>query len=315
MPAPRATPEAGLPDAAGNWADRLPRTLRPYARLARWDRPIGWQLLMWPCWWGVMLAAVHEPGTAAFSVLALLILLALGAIAMRGAGCAYNDLVDRDLDAKVARTRHRPLASGQVGVRGALAFIALQLLAGLAVLLALPGPARIVALASLVVVAAYPFAKRVTNYPQGVLGLAFSWGVLVGWVAVAGALDAAALILFLAGVLWVVGYDTVYAHQDREDDAMVGIGSTALAFGPSSRAWLAGLYAGAVFLIGVAIVLADAGPVSWIGLIAFAGLLGQQVVRLDIDDPALCLALFKTNHPAGAALFAGLAADGLLALA
>ena len=306
--------DARLPDAAGNWAERLPEPMRPYARLARWDRPIGWQLLMWPCWWSTMLAWPHVPGTGLVTVLWHLALLALGAFTMRGAGCTYNDLVDRDLDARVARTRDRPLASGRVSRAQALAFIALQALVGLVVLLQFNGFTVILGLASLLVVAAYPFAKRVTNWPQVVLGLAFSWGALVGWAALTGGLDAATLALFVGSVLWVVSYDTIYAHQDRADDRAVGIGSTALRFGDRTRGWLAGLYGGAVVLAGLAIVLAGAGWAAWAGLAVFAAMLAAQVVRLDVDDPAQCLRLFKFNHVAGALLFAGLALDAVLAV-
>ncbi|MEM7566128.1 MAG: 4-hydroxybenzoate octaprenyltransferase [Pseudomonadota bacterium] len=309
-------PDAALPDTAGNWADRLPPAWRPFARLARWDRPIGWQLLLWPCCWSVMLAvptlqaagALPEPARIVWH----LVLFMVGAIAMRGAGCTYNDIVDRDLDAKVTRTAARPLASGQVSVRAALAFAGAQALTGLLVVLQFDAFTIALSLASLLVVAAYPFAKRVTNWPQSVLGLAFSWGALVGWASLVGGLSAAPLLLFAGAVLWVIGYDTIYAHQDREDDAMIGIGSTALRFGRATPRWLAGFYGGAVFLIGAAFALAGIGWIGFAGLAAFALLLARQVRRLDIDDPALCLALFKANHPAGAVLFAGLVADALM---
>ncbi len=311
-----APPDTALPDAAGNWADRLPASWRPYARLARWDRPIGWQLLMWPCWWSVMLAwptlerAGALPGWG--QIVWHLVLFALGAIAMRGAGCTYNDIVDRDLDAKVARTAARPIASGRIRARSAAVFAALQALVGLVVVLQFDAFTIVLSLASLLVVAAYPFAKRITHWPQSVLGLAFSWGALVGWASLIGGLGLAPILLFMGTVLWVIGYDTIYAHQDREDDALLGIGSTALRFGAATPRWLAGFYGGCVLLIVTAFWLAGVGWVGLGGLAVFAGLLGAQVARLDIDDPALCLRLFKANHPAGAALWAGLAIDALL---
>ncbi len=315
-PPDTAMPDTALPDAAGNWADRLPASWRPYARLARWDRPIGWQLLMWPCWWSVMLAwpALERAGAGpAWERVAWhLALFALGAIAMRGAGCTYNDIVDRDLDAKVARTAARPIASGRVSVRSAAVFAALQALVGLVVVLQFDLFTIALSLASLLVVAAYPFAKRITHWPQGVLGLAFSWGALVGWASLTGGLGLAPVLLFMGTVLWVIGYDTIYAHQDREDDALLGIGSTALRFGAATPVWLAGFYGGCVFLAALSFWLAGVGWAGLAGLAAFASLLCVQVARLDIDDPALCLGLFKANHLAGAVLWGGLAIDALL---
>jgi 4-hydroxybenzoate polyprenyltransferase len=296
-------------DSTGNWVDkRAPAWARPYLRLGRLDRPIGAWLLLLPCWWSAGLAAVR----AAQPVnLWHVLLFFIGAFAMRGAGCTWNDIVDRDLDARVERTRSRPIPSGQVGVAGAAAFLLLQAAAGLAVLLQFNGFTILVGLASLGVVAIYPFMKRVTYWPQIVLGLAFSWGALMGWPAVFGRLDSPALMLYAGAIFWVIGYDTIYAHQDREDDAFIGIKSTALLFGPRTKPMLTIFYALAVALIGLAGWSAGAGVIFAIGLSAFAAHLAWQIWRLDIDDPALCLAVFKSNRDAGLILFAALTLDAL----
>lgn len=292
----------------GNWVDRFaPAPLRPYLRLARADRPIGSWLLLLPCWWSTALAAIGAG--RAYPDPGLLFLFAVGAIAMRGAGCTWNDILDRDIDKQVARTRNRPLASGQVSVPAAFAFLALQLLVGLAVLLALPRFAIVTGVASMGVVAIYPLMKRVTSVPQLILGIAFSWGALMGWASVFRSIDDPALLLFAGSVCWVFGYDTIYAHQDREDDAMVGIGSTALLFGEKSRLALAVSYLACFALFTAALISAGAGLFSALGLMGFGLMLYRQVVRLDIDDGARCLALFKSNRDAGLVLFAGLAAD------
>ncbi|MFC7051798.1 4-hydroxybenzoate octaprenyltransferase [Hansschlegelia quercus] len=312
-----------MPDAAAhspvadatptNWVDATaPASWRPFLRLARADRPIGAWLLFWPCAWSVALAAVASD--ARYPDPILLILLAIGAVAMRGAGCTYNDLVDRDIDAKVARTRSRPLPSGQVTAKGAAIFLAVQLLVGLTVLVSLPGFAILVGIFSIAPVALYPFMKRITWWPQAMLGICFGWGALMGWAAIFGRLDSAPLALFAAAFLWIIGYDTIYAHQDKEDDALVGVGSTALLFGERTRPILAGFYLGAVALLGVATALAGGGALSWIGVVAFAAHCGAQVKKLDIADAALCLKLFKSNRDAGALVFIGFAADALLRL-
>ncbi|MEP9378932.1 4-hydroxybenzoate octaprenyltransferase [Aquabacter sp. CN5-332] len=296
---------------SGNWVDRLaPAPLRPYLRLARADRPIGSWLLLLPCWWSTALAAVAAGRPYPDPV--LLILFAIGSLAMRGAGCTWNDILDRDIDRKVERTRNRPLASGQLSVKAAFAFLAFQLLVGLAVLLSLPRFAVITGVASMGVVAIYPLMKRITSVPQVVLGIAFSWGALMGWASVFRSIDDPALLLFAGSVCWVFGYDTIYAHQDREDDALVGVGSTALLFGEKSRLPLALSYIAAVALFAGALVSAGAGVLSALGLMGFAFLLYRQVVRLDIHDGAKCLALFKSNRDAGLIFFAGLSADALL---
>jgi 4-hydroxybenzoate polyprenyltransferase len=294
-------------DSTGNWVDRsAPAWARPYLRLGRLDRPIGAWLLLLPCWWSGGLAAVRAAQAVDLWHATLFF---IGAFAMRGAGCTWNDIVDRDLDARVERTRSRPIPSGQVGVRAAGAFLLLQAALGLAVLLQFNRFTVLTGLASLGVVAIYPFMKRVTYWPQIVLGLAFSWGALMGWPATFGRLDPPALWLYAGAICWVIGYDTIYAHQDREDDAFIGIKSTALLFGAHTKAMLTIFYACAVALIGWAGWSAGGGGVFGLGLLAFAAHLAWQIQRLDIDDPALCLAVFKSNRDAGLILFAALALD------
>jgi len=292
----------------GNWVDRYaPAATRPYLRLARADRPIGTWLLLIPCWWG---QAIMAPGMPS---LGLALAFAFGAFVMRGAGCTWNDLVDREIDAKVARTRTRPLPSGAVTVTGAVIFLGAQLLAGLCVLLILDRFTIGLTLASLMLVAIYPFMKRVTWWPQLFLGLAFNWGVLTGSSAEAGgALTFAAVLLYGAGVLWTIGYDTIYAHQDREDDALAGVKSSALLLGSRTRPALALFYGGAVLCAGLSIWLAGLGPAALAGLGGFALHLAWQCWRLDISDPALCLRLFRANRDAGLILLAGLIAGAVI---
>ncbi|HXD44083.1 MAG TPA: 4-hydroxybenzoate octaprenyltransferase [Pseudolabrys sp.] len=297
-------------DATGNWVDGLaPAFTRPYLRLARLDRPIGSWLLLIPCWWSVGLTGMrlhHFPN------LWHIVLFFIGAFAMRGAGCTWNDLVDRDLDAKVERTRSRPIPSGQVTPRHAALFMIAQALAGLLVLLQFNRVTILCGFASLGVVAIYPFMKRVTYWPQIVLGLAFSWGALMGWPAAFGRLDWPALVLYAGSICWVIAYDTIYAHQDREDDLMIGIKSTALLFRERTRPMLAVFYAGAVVLIGVAGWMAGGRLIFLAGLSAFAAHVGWQVMRLDVDDPAHCLMLFKSNRDAGLILFGAMLLDAAL---
>jgi 4-hydroxybenzoate polyprenyltransferase len=298
-------------DATGNWVDtRAPQWLRPYLRLSRFDRPIGSWLLLMPCWWSAALAS----GVAGEVRLLpwMVVLFFIGAFVMRGAGCTWNDITDRKLDDKVERTRSRPLPSGQVTVARAFAFLILQALVGLAVLLQFNRFAIATGLASLGVVTIYPFMKRVTYWPQVFLGFAFSWGALMGWAVVFGRLDAPAFVLYAGSICWVIAYDTIYAHQDREDDALVGIKSTALLFGERTRLALTAFYSVAVALIAVALVLADAGWASLAGLVAFAVHLTWQVRVIDIADPAQCLRLFKSNRDAGLLLFAGLTVDAVI---
>jgi 4-hydroxybenzoate polyprenyltransferase len=294
-------------DSTGNWVDRAaPAWLRPYLRLARLDRPIGSWLLLIPCWWSVALAAIHAGAQVNLWHGALFF---VGAFAMRGAGCTWNDIVDRDLDARVERTRSRPIPSGQVSVRAAAAFLILQALVGLAVLLQFNLFTIATGFASLAVVVVYPFMKRITYWPQIVLGLAFSWGALMGWPATFARLDLPAFLLYAGSICWVIGYDTVYAHQDREDDALVGIKSTALLFGARTKPMLALFYSLAVVLIALAGWSAGAGFVFAIGVLAFAAHLAWQIGRLDVDDPLLCLSVFKSNRDAGLILLVGMVLD------
>jgi len=297
-------------DSTGNWVDGVaPAWARPYLRLARLDRPIGSWLLLMPCWWSVGLAAVHARSQV--NVWHLLLFF-IGAFAMRGAGCTWNDIVDRDLDARVERTRSRPIPSGQVTVASAAAFLLLQALVGLAVLLQFNRFTIYVGFASLAVVAIYPFMKRITYWPQIVLGLAFSWGALMGWPATFARLDLPALLLYAGAISWVIGYDTIYAHQDREDDALIGIKSTALLFRERTKPMLALFYALAVALIALAGWSAGAGLLFALGLLAFAAHLAWQIARLDVDDPIDCLVVFKSNRDAGLILFVGLVLDAAL---
>jgi 4-hydroxybenzoate polyprenyltransferase len=292
----------------GSWVDvYAPAAWRPYLRLARADRPIGSWLLLLPCWWSAAFAAIAagQPLPNLWHML----LFAIGAVAMRGAGCTYNDLVDRDIDALVERTRSRPLPAGQVTARQAKIFLVAQVALGALVLLALAQPfAWIVGLASLGIVAIYPFMKRITSWPQSVLGLAFSWGALMGWAAAFGRLDAPALLLYAGSILWVIGYDTIYAHQDREDDAIVGVRSTALLFGERTPLFLSLFYGSAVAVFAAALWSLGAPALAYAGLAAFAAHLVWQVRTLDISDPDRCLMLFKSNRDAGLVFLAGLMA-------
>ncbi|MBM3517939.1 MAG: 4-hydroxybenzoate octaprenyltransferase [Alphaproteobacteria bacterium] len=301
------------PDALPNhWTLRhLPGWALHCARLARLDRPIGTWLLLWPCWWSIALAAVEQGsgwGALGLPDPVLLALFALGAVAMRGAGCVLNDIVDRDFDARVARTRARPLPSGQVSLPQAVLFMIGLALIGLAVLLSLNGFAFWVGVASLPLIALYPFMKRISDWPQAVLGLTFNWGALLGWAAATGALTLPPLVLYAAGLLWTLGYDTIYAHQDKEDDALIGVRSTALKFGAASRRWIAGFYGGAVILFALAGAVAG---VAWpfYPLLGMAALqLAWQTWRVRFDAPASCLAVFRSNTLFGALVFAAILA-------
>ena len=303
---------------SGHWVYRaLPRAVWPYAQLARWDRPIGWQLLLWPCWWSAALAAIAyaRPGEPIATLMPNpwhLVLFLVGAIVMRGAGCAYNDIVDHEIDAKVERTRSRPLPSGQVTRRQAWAFVVAQALIGLIVLVQFNSFAILLGIASLAIVAAYPFMKRFTDWPQFVLGLAFSWGALMGWAAAFADIDPAALFLYAGSILWVIGYDTIYAHQDKEDDARVGVRSTARLFGEKTKPALALLYSGALVLFALAFWSADVSPLAYVGLAAAALHMGYQICVIDIDDAEQCLSLFKSNSTVGWLIFAGLLVGAFL---
>ncbi|MBB5705584.1 4-hydroxybenzoate octaprenyltransferase [Sphingopyxis panaciterrulae] len=282
----------------------LPAGLRPYALLARFDRPIGWWLLYWPCAWGLAL------GGGARSHWPLFFWMLLGAIVMRGAGCVYNDIVDRDLDARVARTALRPVASGAVPVRNALLWVLLLSLLGLVVLLQLPLPAQVIALASLALVAAYPFMKRITWWPQAWLGLVFSWGALVGWIAVDGGQGLALPLLYAGSIAWVIGYDTIYALQDIEDDALVGVKSSARAMGRHVRGGVALCYGVALALWAGALWSVRPDPLVLIALLPAALHLTGQVATLDSANDADALAKFRSNRFAGLLVFAAMLVVG-----
>lgn len=302
-------PLASVADASpSNWVDRwAPETWQPYLRLGRFDRPIGAWLLLFPCLWSQSLAEVnssdHYPNLSYF------LLFAIGATAMRAAGCAYNDYVDRDIDARVSRTANRPLPSRQISPSGALIFMAAMALIGLAVLVQFNSFTIWLAIASLLIVAIYPFAKRVTSYPQIVLGFVFNWGALVGWAAIKGSIGLPALALYAGSVFWTVGYDTIYAHQDKEDDALLGLGSTALKFGDDTISFVGGMYALAGVMWLAAGALAGAHLLYFLAVVLVFLQMSWQVSTLDINDPANCLWRFKSNRDVGLALLAGLVAD------
>ena len=309
------------------WVYRLlPRWLWPYAQLARWDRPIGWWLLLWPCWWSLALAIgstspeplqVSNVGHWASQYLPLFISFWLGAVVMRGAGCTYNDIVDVKIDERVTRTASRPIPSGRVSKKQAVAFTVFQALIGLGCLIFMSTwvsqdtiPFAVpLGLASLLVVMIYPFAKRVTNWPQLVLGLAFSWGALMGWAVIDQQVSLSALLMYIGSICWVIGYDTIYAHQDREDDALVGVRSTARLFGDKTKPALIMLYSGTLSLFVIAFFTAQASWPAYLGLVIGSGHMIWQIRTLNIDDPDNCLALFKSNTTFGWIVFAGLVVE------
>jgi 4-hydroxybenzoate polyprenyltransferase len=285
----------------GNWVDRFaPDWLKPYARLARWDRPIGFWLLFWPCGFSLALAAVRQPANG-FDWWALALCF-VGAIAMRGAGCTFNDLVDTDIDMKVARTRSRPIPSGQVSKTNAVVFLAMQAMVGFLVLIQFNQLTIILGAASLLLVAIYPFMKRITWWPQLFLGLAFSWGALIGWSAEIQSIGPAAIALYVGCILWVIGYDTIYALQDVEDDALIGVRSTARLFGRRVRLLVGLFYAAAIVFWGTAATLVAAGPLVFAAMVVPAALLAWQVATLDGRKPDNALVRFKANHWVGLAL-------------
>ena len=298
-----ADPGGTVADApAGNWVDRrAPAAMRPYLRLSRADRPIGTWLLLIPCWWSIALAALAT-GPRPYD-LWLALGCALGAFLMRGAGCTWNDVTDRDFDARVARTRSRPIPSGQVSVRQALAWMVSQALLAALILFTFGPLAILLGIASLALVAIYPFAKRFTWWPQVFLGLAFNWGAVLGWAAHTGSLSAAPLVLYAAGIAWTLFYDTIYAHQDTEDDALIGVKSTARFFGDTSRRWLTGFLWATALLLGLAILLAvPGGHARWTALLAvplMAGHMACLLRRVDLDDPASCLRAFRACRDSG----------------
>ena len=287
-----------------SFVERAPAPLRPYLRLARYDRPVGFWLLAIPCWIGIALGRLG--GGWSWSDAGLAALMGVGAIAMRGAGCTYNDLIDRDLDRQVARTANRPLAAGTITLKAAWAFLLMQCLVGLGVLLALPPTAQLVALGALPLVAAYPFMKRITWFPQAWLGLTFNWGALVGFVATSGQPLAAGLLVYAGLAVWTFGYDTIYAGQDVEDDALVGVKSTARFFGAHARFAVGLSYGVSVILITLGTILAGGYvPIALAGPALFAAALAWQVVRVDFGDTTSCLSHFKANQWAGLLLAAG----------
>lgn len=296
-PLDQSTVTALPADTQHAWLIRsLPAPLRPYAAMARFDRPIGWWLLWWPCAWGLALEGWRDP--------ALYLWLLLGAIAMRGAGCVYNDIVDRDLDALVARTASRPLASGAIGVRAAWGWLALLALIGLVVLVQLRWEARLVAVASLGLVAAYPWMKRITWWPQAWLGLVFGWGALVGGAAVTGWPSAAAVTVWIGTIFWIMGYDTLYALSDREDDALIGVRSSARRLGARVRLGVAVFYGLALLLWGAALAQIRADPLALLSLAPTAAHLVWQVAAVRLDDPLDPIAKFRSNRTAGLLVFA-----------
>ncbi len=320
------TPEAADPHGAGvvadaprgNWVDTLaPRGTRPYLRLSRADRPIGTWLLLIPCLWAIALAAAVD-GYRAWD-LWLVVSCAFGAFLMRGAGCTWNDITDRDIDAAVARTRSRPLPSGQVTVRAALVWMVAQALVAALILFSYNGLAIALGVASLALVAIYPFAKRFTWWPQMFLGLAFNWGALLAWAAHAGTVPLAAVFLYAGGIAWTLFYDTIYAHQDREDDALIGVKSTARLFADRTAHWLRIFLVASVSLMAAAVLLAlvpARNPlqlaVALGGVWAFGWHMMRQMAALDVDDPAKCLAAFRSNRDAGLIPVAFIAASALL---
>ncbi len=287
--------------AAGGWVSRLPASWRPYAVLARLDRPIGSWLLFLPGLWSILLA---RPAPA--EAVRLILLFGLGAVVMRGAGCVVNDMWDRDMDRLVTRTAARPLASGALRMRQAAAFLLALLLTGLLILLQLNGLAQALGVLSLVLVALYPLAKRVTWWPQAALGVTFGWGAPMGYAAASGHLDAAALALQAAAFAWILGYDTIYAHQDREDDALIGVRSTARLFAANTRPFLVACYGAALALLALSGWLAGLSIMFYPALLLPAALLAHQVRTLDVDDPARCLRLFHLNREAGLAIAAAI---------
>jgi len=305
---PEATKPAGqVADAVtGNWVDTLaPAGLRPYLRLSRADRPIGTWLLLIPCWWGVLLAAAYR-GSFGLAELWIMLGSAIGAWLMRGAGCTWNDITDRDIDAQVERTRSRPIPSGQVSPRQAAGWLVLQLLLALLILLTFNWTAILLGVGSLVLVAIYPFAKRFTWWPQVFLGLAFNWGALLAWAAVTGGLQWAAVALYASGIAWTLFYDTIYAHQDKDDDALIGVKSTARLFGNATHVWLRWFMVATVALMALAVILALSGGNNVLALVVALGgpwALGWHMAwqnrTLDIDDATVCLRLFRSNRNAG----------------
>ncbi len=293
-----------------NWVERmLPSAALPYAQLMRLDRSIGWWLLLLPCWWGLVLGQIAAGGGVPSPWFAVLFL--IGAIVMRGAGCTLNDMADVDFDVKVERTKNRPIASGRVSRKQAFIFLAVQALIGLVILLQFNWYSVVLGAASLVIVAVYPFMKRITHWPQFVLGLAFNWGALVGWSATHGSLSIAAVLLYAGGIFWTLAYDTIYAHQDKEDDVLIGVKSTALLFGANSKPWLSAFFGASLLCCALALWMVDAGLFAYAGLVAAAVHSAWQLQSFDHSHSALCLKLFKSNRTLGLLFLTGLLVDSL----
>ncbi len=287
------------PDAVpGNWVQRTPKAVQPYLRLMRADRPIGTWLLYIPCLWGLGFGAINGASNAGL-IAVYAGLLAIGSFAMRGAGCAYNDIVDRDFDGQVARTALRPIPAGEISVKQAWAFLGALCLVGLVILLQFNRFTIILGFASLGLVAVYPFMKRITYWPQAWLGLTFNWGALVGYAALMGTLNAGAVAVYVAGFFWTLGYDTIYAHQDKEDDALIGVKSTALRFGESTQKWLLVFYGGTIGCLTLAGLIFGVSPFFYGALIPAAVHFVRQIQKLDIHDGHNCLTIFKSNKLAG----------------
>ena len=300
--------ETKVADAiSDSWVYRLlPNWLWPYAQLARWERPIGWWLLMWPCWWSLALAMSASGTTDFVLMIKYLALFMLGAVVMRGAGCTYNDLVDEKIDNKVARTRSRPLPSGRVSRSQAKIFMGLQLLIGLIVLLQFNFQTILLGFLSVVTIVIYPFMKRITYWPQLFLGFAFSWGAWVGWSSIFASVSLAPALLYIGCILWVIGYDTIYAHQDLEDDALVGVKSTARLFGDKTKMALVLLYTGALIFFTASMFVAGISWPAYAGLALGAGHLAWQIIRLRIKDAEQCQQLFHSNSQFGWIFFIGI---------
>jgi 4-hydroxybenzoate polyprenyltransferase len=287
-----------------SWVDHLPAALIPYAQLTRLDRPIGWWLLLLPCWWGLVLAQIAAGGGWPDLWKAFLFL--IGAIVMRGAGCTLNDIIDRDIDDKVERTRLRPLPAGLISLRSAFLFLGGQLLVGLAILLQFNRLTIITAIASLAIVAIYPFMKRITYWPQVVLGLAFNWGALLGWTSVHNGFSLAPILLYVGGISWTLAYDTIYAHQDKDDDALIGVKSTALRFGDATIYWLVFFFTLALVLIDASLWLVSAPLPAHVGVAGAAMHGAWQISRFDGHNAQMCLKLFRANRLFGVIILIGI---------
>lgn len=298
------------------WIDRfMPEAVRPYLKLLRLDRPIGTWLLLLPCWWSTAMAGSITGDITAKQIVIMMALFAVGALIMRGAGCVINDLADRNFDGQVERTTTRPLPSGQVKVRQALLFLGFMMLLGLGILVQFRIEAIIVGICSIPIIITYPFMKRITYWPQACLGLAFNWGALVGWAAVTGTVAPAAIAMYAAGFFWTLGYDTIYAHQDKDDDVKIGLKSLALRLGDATPKWAKGFYTMTTLLLGISGMLADLHW-SYFVLLGLAGIhLGWQVATVKLDDAANCLKRFKSNRDYGFLVLAAIVISHLIAIA